>query len=80
VTAEASTHHARVSWDAREARPDLRAHKVEVADQAIAGSCSSALGGDPSRADSRAHRACFIANSVACPVEVAWRPYKAEAR
>lgn len=147
MSTKPTTHRAHVSWDAGEAKPDLRAHTVEVARQTIAGSCSAALGGDPSKADpeelfvaslsachmlwfldfarrerirvvsyrdeaegtmdgerftrvvlrpaaqfhgdppvelidelhSRAHRACFIANSVSCSVDVAWRLVDVEA-
>jgi organic hydroperoxide reductase OsmC/OhrA len=133
----ASTHHARVLWEGGE---DVRAHRIEIADQVIAGSSAAVFGGDASRADpegllvasisachmlwfldyarreglrvheyedaaeatlegrrftgavlrprvcwegeapsedalaelhSRAHRACFISNSVSFPVEVA---------
>jgi hypothetical protein len=31
VTPDGSTHHACVSWDASEARPDLRTHRIDVA-------------------------------------------------
>jgi organic hydroperoxide reductase OsmC/OhrA len=133
----ASTHHARVVWEGGQ---DVRAHRIEVADQVIAGSAAPVFGGDASRADpeellvasisachmlwfldyarreglqvpeyedaaeatlegkrftgavlrprvrwegqgpsedalgqlhERAHRACFVANSVSFPVEVA---------
>lgn len=129
-------HRARVVWHGN--KGDLRAHTVELADQALAASSSPDFGGDASKADpeelfvaalaschmlwfldfarrkrlrvlsyeddpegtmdgirftevalkprvefdrdvapqlidelhERAHRACFIANSVACPVRV----------
>lgn len=133
---EMTTHHATVTWKGN--KRDARAHEIQLAGQALAGSCASEWGGDPEKTDpeelfvaavsachmlwfldlarrerlrvityedrpegtmdaqkfvaitlrpraefatdtpmeviaalhERAHQACFIANSVACPVKV----------
>jgi organic hydroperoxide reductase OsmC/OhrA len=45
----ATAHRARVVWDG--SRDDLRAHRVELAEQSLAGSAMPQNGGDPGRAD-----------------------------
>lgn len=42
-------HHARVVWEGD--REDLRAHRVELAEQTLAASAAAALGGDPAKGD-----------------------------
>jgi organic hydroperoxide reductase OsmC/OhrA len=44
-----SRHRARVVWEGD--KRDLRAHRVEIAEQVLPGSCSEHWGGDPDRAD-----------------------------
>jgi organic hydroperoxide reductase OsmC/OhrA len=45
----ATAHRARVVWEG--SRADLRAHRVELADQSLAASAMPENGGDPTRAD-----------------------------
>ncbi len=54
-------HRARVLWEGT--REDLRAHRVEIGDQSIAGSTMEDLGGDPLRADPEA---MFVGSLSAC--------------
>ena len=54
-------HRARVRWEGT--REDLRAHRIELADEAIRGSSMEELGGDPRRADPEA---MFVGSLSAC--------------
>lgn len=45
----ATAHRARVVWEG--SRADLRAHRVELADQCLAASAMAENGGDPTKAD-----------------------------
>jgi organic hydroperoxide reductase OsmC/OhrA len=56
-----TAHHARVVWQG--GREDLRAHTIQLADQTLAGSSSSAFGGDPAKADPEE---LFVAALSAC--------------
>jgi organic hydroperoxide reductase OsmC/OhrA len=49
VEGSLTRHRARVVWEG--SKRDLRAHRVELAEQSLAASCSSEWGGDPSKAD-----------------------------
>jgi organic hydroperoxide reductase OsmC/OhrA len=46
---EVTTHRARVVWEG--GKDDLRAHRVELGEQMLAGSTMAANGGDGSKAD-----------------------------
>lgn len=46
---EVTTHRARVVWEG--GKEDLRAHRVELGEQVLAGSTMPATGGDESKAD-----------------------------
>lgn len=46
---ERTQHRARVVWEG--SRDDLRAHRIELAEETILGSTMPANGGDPRRAD-----------------------------
>ena len=54
-------HRARVRWEGT--REDLRAHRIELADETIRGSSMEELGGDPRRADPEA---MFVGSLSAC--------------
>jgi organic hydroperoxide reductase OsmC/OhrA len=54
-------HRARVRWEGT--REDLRAHRIELAGEAIQGSSMEELGGDPRRADPEA---MFVGSLSAC--------------
>ena len=54
-------HRARVRWEGT--REDLRAHRIELADEAIRGSSMEELGGDPRRSDPEA---MFVGSLSAC--------------
>ncbi len=56
-----SKHRARVKWDADE--NDLRAHTIELADQSLAASGATALGGDAAKADPEE---LFVASLSSC--------------
>ena len=56
-----SLHRARIVWEG--GREDLRAHRVEVAEQVIAASCAAEWGGDPAKADPEQ---MFVASLSAC--------------
>lgn len=56
-----SRHHARVIWEG--GKEDLRAHRVELASQSLAGSSAASLGGDPLKADPEE---MFVASLSAC--------------
>jgi organic hydroperoxide reductase OsmC/OhrA len=56
-----STHRAKVVW--RGDRHDLRAHEVQLAEQAIEGSRAQAWGGDPAKADPEE---MFVASLSSC--------------
>ena len=56
-----TVHHARVVWEGSKA--DLRAHRIEVASQTVAGSSMPEVGGDPERADPEG---MFVASLSAC--------------
>jgi organic hydroperoxide reductase OsmC/OhrA len=58
---ETTTHRATVIW--RGDKRDLRAHEVQFAAQALEGSCASAWGGDPEKADPEE---LFVAALSAC--------------
>jgi organic hydroperoxide reductase OsmC/OhrA len=58
---ETSRHRAQVRWDAD--RNDLRAHTITLADQRLAASGATALGGDPSKADPEE---LFVASLSCC--------------
>jgi organic hydroperoxide reductase OsmC/OhrA len=58
---ETTKHHATVIWDAD--KSDLRAHTIQLAGQALAGSSMSAFGGDSKRADPEE---LFVAALSAC--------------
>ena len=58
---EMTKHHARITW--RGDRSDLRAHEIELAGQALAGSCSAHWSGDPAKADPEE---LFVASLSAC--------------
>jgi organic hydroperoxide reductase OsmC/OhrA len=49
VEGSLTRHHARVVWEGD--RDDLRAHRVELAEQTLAASAAAALGGDGAKAD-----------------------------
>jgi len=57
----ASIHRARVRWDADS--EDLRAHTVELADQALAASSAPEFGGNPQKADPEE---MFVASLSSC--------------
>jgi len=61
VEGSLSRHHARIVWEG--GKEDLRAHRVEVAEQAIAASCAAQWGGDPAKADPEQ---MFVASLSAC--------------
>ena len=54
-------HHARVVWEGSKA--DLRAHRVELADQVLLASSMPELGGDAERADPEE---MFVASLSSC--------------
>ena len=54
-------HLARVRWEGT--REDLRAHRLELAEETIRGSSMEELGGDPLRADPEA---MFVGSLSAC--------------
>lgn len=56
-----TTHRAAVTWEGT--KDDLRAHTVQLADQAVAGSCQPGFGGDASKADPEE---LFVASLSAC--------------
>jgi|GEM_PF-489296 len=58
---ETTTHRARVLW--RGGKQDLRAHEIQLADQTLLGSCASAWGGNPRKADPEE---LFLAAISAC--------------
>jgi organic hydroperoxide reductase OsmC/OhrA len=61
VEGSLSRHRARIVWEG--GREDLRAHRVEVGEQAIAASCAAQWGGDPAKADPEQ---MFVASLSAC--------------
>jgi organic hydroperoxide reductase OsmC/OhrA len=61
VEGSLSLHRARIVWEG--GREDLRAHRVEVAEQVIAASCAAEWGGDPAKADPEQ---MFVASLSAC--------------
>lgn len=62
ATSSAPTQHrARVIWEGSKA--DLRAHRVEIASQTLAGSAMAEVGGNPDLADPEA---MFVASLSAC--------------
>lgn len=58
---ETTKHRATVIW--RSDKRDLRAHEIQLAGQTLAGSCASARGGDPEKADPEE---LFVAALSAC--------------
>jgi organic hydroperoxide reductase OsmC/OhrA/predicted enzyme related to lactoylglutathione lyase len=58
---ETTKHRATVIW--RGDKRDLRAHEIQLAGQTLAGSCASARGGDPDKADPEE---LFVAALSAC--------------
>jgi organic hydroperoxide reductase OsmC/OhrA len=49
LSTASTVHRARVVWEG--GKRDLRAHRVELADQVVRSSCSAEWGGDPAKAD-----------------------------
>jgi organic hydroperoxide reductase OsmC/OhrA len=58
---ETTKHHATVVWQGD--KRDLRAHEIRLAGQTLPGSCASARGGDPEKADPEE---LFVAALSAC--------------
>ena len=56
-----SRHRASVIWEG--SKRDLRAHRIELASQSLAGSSAPGLGGDPLKADPEQ---MFVASLSAC--------------
>ena len=56
-----TTHHARIVWEGT--RDDLRAHRVELAEQIVLSSSMPERGGDASRADPEE---MFVASLSSC--------------
>ena len=61
LSAHTSVHHARVVW--APSRDDRRAHTIDLANQRLAASGATVLGGDPDKADPEE---MFVASLSSC--------------